>query len=175
MRKIAVFGSAFNPPTLGHKSIIDSLGHFDKVLLVPSIAHAWKKKMFDYNVRCDLVDVFISDLNLSNVERSQIEEQLPKLGGSVKTYTVLSELSKKNSQADITFVLGPDNLLNFEKFYKSEEILQCWSVLVCPEKVAIRSTEIRQRIADGSDIGCLTTPSVSSLLRKLSIEQLFTI
>ncbi|MDF4536048.1 nicotinate-nicotinamide nucleotide adenylyltransferase, partial [Vibrio parahaemolyticus] len=51
MKKIAVFGSAFNPPTLGHKSIIDSLGHFDLILLVPSIAHAWGKTMLDYELR----------------------------------------------------------------------------------------------------------------------------
>lgn len=62
MKKIAVFGSAFNPPTLGHKSIIDSLGHFDLILLVPSIAHAWGKTMLDYELRSQLVDQFIQDI-----------------------------------------------------------------------------------------------------------------
>ncbi len=48
MKKIAIFGSAFNPPSLGHKSVIESLSHFDLVLLEPSIAHAWGKNMLDY-------------------------------------------------------------------------------------------------------------------------------
>ncbi|GAL17771.1 hypothetical protein JCM19235_6324 [Vibrio maritimus] len=32
--------------------------------------------MLDYNVRCQLVDMFIDDLEQSNVERSDIEEAL---------------------------------------------------------------------------------------------------
>ena len=63
MTKIAVFGSAFNPPSLGHKSVIDSLSHFDLVLLVPSISHAWGKQMLSYEIRCELIDAFIRHCN----------------------------------------------------------------------------------------------------------------
>ena len=34
--KIAIFGSAFNPPTLGHLSVLERLTHFDRILLLPS-------------------------------------------------------------------------------------------------------------------------------------------
>ena len=64
MKKIAIFGSAFNPPSLGHKSVIESLSHFDLVLLEPSIAHAWGKNMLDYPTRCKMVDAFIKDMGL---------------------------------------------------------------------------------------------------------------
>ena len=92
MKKIAIFGSAFNPPSLGHKSVIDSLAHFDKILLVPSIAHAWGKEMLDFDTRCQLVNAFISDLSLDQVELSLIEKSLFTPGESVTTYAVLSEL-----------------------------------------------------------------------------------
>ncbi len=163
--KIAVFGSAFNPPSLGHKSVIDSLGHFDKVLLLPSISHAWGKQMLEYTSRCELVDAFIQDLTLHNVERSKVEEQLDKPGQSVTTFAVLSQLSEDFPQSEITFVLGPDNLFNFSKFYKAEEILSKWSVMACPEKVAIRSTDIRNRLANGASVDELTTPSVARILQ----------
>ncbi|MCV5855789.1 hypothetical protein OFN53_34760, partial [Escherichia coli] len=80
MKKIAIFGSAFNPPSLGHKSVIESLSHFDLVLLEPSIAHAWGKNMLDYPTRCKMVDVFIKDMGLSNVQRSDAEQALYQPG-----------------------------------------------------------------------------------------------
>ncbi|MGY3572129.1 nicotinate-nicotinamide nucleotide adenylyltransferase [Vibrio paucivorans] len=169
MSKIAVFGSAFNPPSLGHKSVIESLSHFDKVLLIPSIAHAWGKHMLDYSLRCQLVDVFIEDIAQPNVERSIVEEQLVEPGQSVTTYAVLSHLASQHPEAELTFVMGPDNLFNFAKFYKAEEILQRWNVLACPEKVQIRSTDIRKKLADGSNIGQMTTPKVAALLKELSL------
>ncbi|KEY90463.1 nicotinate-nucleotide adenylyltransferase [Candidatus Photodesmus katoptron] len=168
MRKIAAFGSAFNPPSLGHKSIITSLNHFDKILLIPSIYHPFGKKMINYQVRCQLVDAFITDINLLNVERSKIEEKLLKIEKPVKTYTLLLELSNEFPESDITFVLGPDNLLNFPNFYKSEEILKYWNILICPERISIRSSDIRQKLANGLNIDDLTTPSVLSLLKETS-------
>ncbi len=74
MTKIAVFGSAFNPPSLGHKSVIESLSHFDLILLVPSISHAWGKQMLSYEIRCELIDAFIHDLQSDKIQRSIVEE-----------------------------------------------------------------------------------------------------
>ncbi|WP_070964285.1 nicotinate-nicotinamide nucleotide adenylyltransferase [Vibrio sonorensis] len=166
MTKIAVFGSAFNPPSLGHKSVIESLSHFDKVLLLPSISHAWGKQMLDYQIRCQLLDAFISDLALENVERSRVEERLHKPDESVTTYAVLSSLTTSFPDADITFVLGPDNLFNFSKFYNAKEITERWNVLACPERVKVRSTDIRNAILQGESVETLTTPSVATLLQQ---------
>ncbi|MFY2506909.1 nicotinate-nicotinamide nucleotide adenylyltransferase [Vibrio pectenicida] len=164
MNKIAVFGSAFNPPSLGHKSIVESLRHFDRVLLVPSISHAWGKEMLEYAKRCHLVEAFIEDLLLENVELSLIEERVYQPKHTVTTYAVLSELQNQYPNDNITFVIGPDNLFNFAKFYKADEILSTWSVMACPEKVRVRSTDIRQAIAKKQDISSLTTPRVCQLL-----------
>ena len=169
MEKIAVFGSAFNPPSLGHKSVIDSLDHFDRILLVPSISHAWGKEMLDYDIRCQLIEAFINDIGSSKVELCKIEQELVTPGNSVTTYAVLTKVEEIFSHADITFVIGPDNLLNFDKFYKSSEILQRWSIMVCPERIPVRSTEIRRRLSDSSEISGLTTPSVEGLLKRLKV------
>ncbi|WP_420895545.1 hypothetical protein [Vibrio anguillarum] len=85
---------------------------------------------------------------------------------NVTTHAVLSLLQKQSPDADITFVMGPDNLFNFAKFYKAQDILQRWSVMACPEKVAIRSTDIRQRLAENLDITDLTTISVRKILQQ---------
>ncbi len=112
MKKIAIFGSAFNPPSLGHKSVIESLSHFDCVLLEPSVAHAWGKEMLDYPTRCKLVDAFIQDMGLANVRRSDTEQALYQPGQSVTTYALLNKTQEIYPAADITFVIGPDNFFS---------------------------------------------------------------
>ncbi|UTZ39398.1 nicotinate-nicotinamide nucleotide adenylyltransferase [Vibrio campbellii] len=164
MKKIAVFGSAFNPPSLGHKSVIESLSHFDLVLLEPSIAHAWGKNMLDYPIRCKLVDAFITDMGLSNVQRSDLEQALYQPGQSVTTFALLEKIQEIHTQADITFVIGPDNFFKFAKFYRAEEIMERWAVMACPEKVNIRSTDIRNALVEGKDISAFTTPTVNKML-----------
>lgn len=164
MKKIAVFGSAFNPPSLGHKSVIESLSHFDLVFLEPSIAHAWGKNMLDYPIRCKLVDAFIKDMGLSNVQRSDLEQALYQPGQSVTTFALLEKIQEIHTQADITFVIGPDNFFKFAKFYRAEEIMERWAVMACPEKVNIRSTDIRNALVEGKDISAFTTPTVNKML-----------
>ncbi|WP_341664637.1 nicotinate-nicotinamide nucleotide adenylyltransferase [Vibrio sp.] len=164
MNKIAVFGSAFNPPSIGHQSVIESLTNFDRVLLVPSISHAWGKEMLDYSKRCELLEAFIKDLSLKNVELSRIEERLYKPEKSVTTYAVLKETQNEYPDDHLTFVIGPDNLFNFGKFYQADKILEAWSVMACPEIVKVRSTDIRTRLTQNQDISSLTTPRVCKLL-----------
>lgn len=164
MKQIAVFGSAFNPPSLGHKSVIDSLEHFDEIILVPSIAHAWGKEMLDYGVRCQLADAFIHDLANPKISRSMIEETLYQPNQSVTTYEVLNALQSDHQDAHLTFIVGPDNLLNFSKFYKAKDILNQFSLLCCPEVMPIRSSQIRDCLLQGQSIAEMTTPTVVNLI-----------
>jgi nicotinate-nucleotide adenylyltransferase len=170
--KIAIFGSAFNPPSLGHRSVIESLTHFDIVLLIPSIAHAWGKEMLDYKLRCEMLDLFIHDLGCKTFQRSTIEEELYVPGGRVTTYAVLEKAQELYPSADITFVIGPDNFFNFHKFYKAEEILSRWAVMACPEKVAIRSTDIRNELEKMRSVTKLTTKSVANFLIKNNLYKI---
>lgn len=162
---IAVFGSAFNPPSLGHKSVLERLHHFDRVLLLPSYAHAWGKVMIDYDARCELVEAFIDDLSLPNLELSRLEQEMAVGNEPITTFAVLSELQARIPGAEFTFVIGPDNFLNFAKFYKSQEILNKWQILACPETVNVRSTKIRDNIVKKRSISHLTTAKVARMLK----------
>ena len=162
---IAVFGSAFNPPSLGHKSVLERLQHFDRVLLLPSYSHAWGKEMLDYDARCELVEAFIDDLKLPNLELSRLEQDMAVGNEPITTFAVLSELQRRMPDAELTFVVGPDNFLNFAKFYKSAEILNRWQVLACPETVNVRSTQIRENIINKRAISHLTTKKVATMLQ----------
>nr|WP_244875229.1 nicotinate-nicotinamide nucleotide adenylyltransferase [Vibrio litoralis] len=168
---IAIFGSAFNPPSLGHKSVLERLKHYDLVLLVPSIAHTWGKDMLEYSARCEMVEAFIRDaklenLQISNVEAEILQSNVEEQGQSVTTYAVMTALQERYPQSQLTFVLGPDNFLNFGKFYKADEITTKWSILACPETLPVRSTQIRQRLANHQSIDDLTTPSVEIYIQE---------
>lgn len=162
--KIALFGSAFNPPSLGHASVIESLGHFDNIILLPSISHAWGKDMLDFDIRCKLIELFIQDIGCEKLSLSTIEKELLQPEKSVTTYDVLCLLEERYPYADISFIIGPDNLKNFHKFYKSDEILTRWSIVVCPERLPIRSTLIRENLIGMKSIANMTTPSVEKYL-----------
>ncbi|ROV60568.1 nicotinate-nicotinamide nucleotide adenylyltransferase [Vibrio ponticus] len=169
MTKIAVFGSAFNPPSLGHRSVIESLGHFDRVLLLPSIAHAWGKEMLDYSIRVDLIHAFIEDLALANLECCTIEQDLfAQSNQPVTTFAVLSALQEKYPEAELTFVMGPDNFFSFAKFYNAQEIAKRWFVMACPERVNVRSTDIRLALQQKQSINHLTTEKVCKILTENS-------
>lgn len=161
---IAIFGSAFNPPSLGHQSVITRLAHFDKVLLLPSFSHAWGKQMLDYDARCKLVEAFIEDMSQDNLELSTLEKEIAVGSEAITTFAVLEALEKQHPDANLTFVVGPDNFLNFGKFFKADEIMQRWQVLACPETVKVRSTQIREQIINGHTISHLTTTKVARML-----------
>ena len=170
--KIAVFGSAFNPPSLGHKDVIESLSHFDQVLLVPSISHAWGKQMLSFETRCTMVELFIKDIKLENIKLSKVERKIYCPGESVTTYAVLKALQNDYPNSEITFVIGPDNLLKFDRFFKASEILKYWSVMACPEKLPIRSTNIRENRLKMRSVAKLTTTSVEKYLIEHKLYEL---
>lgn len=161
---LAVFGSAFNPPSLGHRSVLERLRHFDRVLLMPSYNHAWGKVMLNYDARCDLVNAFIQDIGQSNLELSRLEQDIAIDEQAVTTHAVLTALQQLHPDTNITFIVGPDNFLNFHKFYKADEILHRWQILACPEIVPIRSSLIRETLVNHGDVSGYTTPTVNTLL-----------
>lgn len=151
--KIAVFGSAFNPPTYSHLKIIEHLtGLFDKVLVVPCYSHNFGKKMIAYEDRLAMARLLVSHLN-SKVEISEIEARLFKEEVS-RTYTLLKALKKESPDDDFIFVCGEDNGSpeNWAKFYKYDLIDKEFSKYVMPDQGMTRSTLVREKLARGESV-----------------------
>lgn len=147
--KIAVFGSAFNPPQRGHFDVISKVSNdYDLVILVPSFAHAFGKVMADYDYRLEILKVFANLFEKDNVIISDIERELSDGKEVVYTYDVLKALSQNYKAASsIEFIIGPDNEENWDKFYKAQEIKDQWGYKVYPETVKVRSTIVRELLA----------------------------
>lgn len=147
--KVAVFGSAFNPPHLGHKDVIEQLlPNFDMVFLVPAFAHAFGKAMESYEHRCAMLEKFVleffdgdSRLIINYIEQdiAQTKEE----GAPIYTWDVMTTLREYHENVDLSFVIGPDNKAVWNKFYKADDIEQEFELFYAEERKPMRSTLCR--------------------------------
>ncbi|CAH7339717.1 Nicotinate-nucleotide adenylyltransferase [Vibrio chagasii] len=170
MTKIGVFGSALNPMTLGHVDAIkQALELCDRVLVVPSFSHAFSKKMKPFDLRVELARKTVeAEFAGGLVEVSTVEQELSKtIEGAIYTYDLLDSLSKADPENEYVFLCGTDNIQNFDAFYKSDEIMNGWSVLGLEERVAIRSTYVRNNVVEGLNIKNMVSSSIESDVKKI--------
>jgi nicotinate-nucleotide adenylyltransferase len=159
MQRIGVFGASFNPPTLGHKNVIDqALPFFDEILLVPSLAHAFHKSLIAIEHRLAMLAMLVGywplaeqqKLKIFNIEatlHSKKTDQLP-----IYTFDVLTAITdfyqKNQVPCQISFILGPDIALDavWQKFYRYRDIENTWPLFIAKELLAIHSTDVKSCI-----------------------------
>ena len=165
MSRIAVMGSAFNPPSLGHKDVVEqALKQCDQVWLVPAFRHAWGKSMAPYPQRCQMVELFVQDIADPRVSLCAIEHEIAG-EQPVYSYDLLAALQTRIQPNDqLLLVIGPDNAAAFDKFYRASDIRQQWQLLVVKERISVRSTKIRTALQQHKPITEMTTPSVAAFL-----------
>ena len=165
MSRIAVMGSAFNPPSLGHKDVVEqALKQCDQVWLVPAFRHAWGKKMAAYQQRCEMVDLFVQDIADPRVSLCAIEHEIAS-DKPVYSFDLLAALQTRIQPDDqLLLVIGPDNAAAFDKFYRASDIRQRWQLLVVKERISVRSTKIRTALQQHKSITAMTTPGVAAFL-----------
>jgi nicotinate-nucleotide adenylyltransferase len=167
MKKIGVFGSSFNPPTLGHRDVIlQAATQFDEILLVPSVAHAFQKKMIPIPHRLNMIRLFIESqpfnipVKIFNIEIS-IQERNGK-HKPVYTFDMMSALTEYyqllHKAVELHFILGPDNATPaiWQKFYRYKDIEKKWPLFVATEKLPIHSSAVRKLIQTESNQALLT-------------------
>lgn len=122
--KIAIYGGAFDPPTIAHQQIIKSLKEVaDEVWMMPCYSHLFDKKMSSPEQRiamCQIVagieDIVVCDYEF-NLERS------------ITTYESLRGLSEIYPEHDFNFVMGGDNLCNLPKWDKHEQLIAEFGII----------------------------------------------
>jgi nicotinate-nucleotide adenylyltransferase len=164
-KRIGIIGSAFNPPHLGHKDIIEQIyKDYDEILLIPSYRHAFGKNMVPYQDRLYMAsmlgEAFHAEKHLkfeheTAIMTSAIERDLGINNDKpVYTFDVLNELEQRylnaNIQPELTFIIGPDNATHetWNKFYRGEEIVKRWNLRAVSERIPVHSTLIRELISD---------------------------
>ena len=171
MKTLVYFGSAFNPPHLGHMQCLQYLvgqPGVAKVLAGPSKAHAYGKDMAPFETRVALTRRLL-ELHGIDVEVSTIEADIEQPGSPVYTYDVLVALQKRYPTYTVAFGMGPDNALEFSRFYRADDIKARFPLVVVPSMAPTRSTELRAAARSGNceELAYYTDPSLVDILIQL--------
>ena len=167
--KILIFGGTFNPIHNGHlilaEHCINEEG-FDKVVFIPTM-NPYYKDTLDFDTRLKMLKMAIKDND--KFAYSSIEKRYNLEG---KLYLILEKISKL-SDDDITILIGSDSLMNLDWWYKIDQILKKYKVLVLKrddedEAIAMKIAEYKEKY--GADIKVLNNKRVeisSSMIREM--------
>ncbi len=169
--RIGIYGGSFNPIHKGHTELAASIvqqGLVDELWLLVSPLNPLKSgevsDIAEYGHRLRMAQ--LATEGIEGVKVSDFERHLP-----VPSYTVttLDELHKAYPEHEFTLVIGADNWEQFPRWYRADEIIEKYRVLIyrrpgceieetsLPASVHvvdtplfdISSTQIRTSIADG--------------------------
>ena len=150
--RLGVFGSAFDPPTLGHLDVLQqAAGCHQRILLVPSVFHAFDKKPLPFERRLQMLQCFINDAKIAcPLEICTLENELlaRNPGRPVYTYDLMTALTKQY-QGEISFIRGPDNAQPevWQRFYRWQDIEAQWPIFTAQQRVDVRSSDVRRILA----------------------------
>lgn len=127
--KIGIFGGTFDPIHIGHVNVVEevkfALG-LDKIIVVPAFLSPHKSSSTlgaEERMRCvslaleDYGNVFVSDFEISQ-------------GKSIYSYDTLQYFNHLYPDDEIIFIIGTDQYVNFDKWYRYDDILKIFRVAV---------------------------------------------
>lgn len=170
--KILIFGGTFNPIHNGHlilaENSINEEG-FDKVVFIPTM-NPYYKDTLDFDTRLKMLKMAIKDND--KFTYSSIEKKYNLEG---KLYLILEKILEL-SDDDITILIGSDSLMNLDWWYKIDEILKKYKILVLKrddedEAIITKIAEYKEKY--GADIKVLNNKRVeisSSMIREMIKE-----
>lgn len=130
MGKIVVFGGSFNPPTRAHYTLGLKALEFldgDRLCFVPVGDKYSKDGLIESKHRVNMLNLLCDNYNNDRVDVDLTEVSAQ---GNLNTINTLRVLGEKYNNATLYFLLGADNLLHLTEWYKAEEILRDYKILV---------------------------------------------
>ena len=127
--KIGIYGGTYNPIHLGHTQLAQSLVSsqvVDEVWLMVSPQNPLKgNDAADYDHRYTMACLAVAGLN--GVKASDFERSLPLPSYTINT---LQALQQAYPQHEFSLVIGADNWQRFHRWYRSDEILNHFRILI---------------------------------------------
>lgn len=170
MKKIGIFGGAFDPPHIGHligaQYAAEQLS-LDKVIFVPSGNHPFKEGTLVASAeqRFAMTKLAIAGNPIFDVSDVEIRKE-----GKSFTFETLEHFSALYPDGTLSFLIGTDNIKDFSSWKHPEKIVELATVVVLNREVVripkqenefmarflyldtptieISSTEVRNRLAE---------------------------
>lgn len=134
---VAVYGGSFNPPTIAHENIskdILSLEGVDKFIYLPVGDKYEKPDLIESFHRLNMLEIMVKKLKEEKINSVEISDLEIKSRNLLYTIDSLREVKKFHSDKEIAFVMGTDNLIDFENWEKPIELLQEFYFIVIERK-----------------------------------------
>lgn len=190
--KVAIFGGTFNPIHIGHLIMAQYVKNFsevDKVIFVPNGVPPHK------NIDIALPEDRFEMVRLSIEDNPDFEISDFEIKNKGPSWTINTLNYFATSCEKVYFILGSDNLFEIKKWYRAEEILKKFPIIVLPRErdttlirrqieefgiqfaakmvlidmpiIDISSTEIRRLIRENKSIRYMVHPKVEEyIIRK---------
>ena len=177
-QRVAVFGGSFDPIHNGHLALageVVSRGLADEVWLMvtPQNPHKQDKILSDERLRIQMAQLAVEGMD--GVKACDFEFSLPRPSYTLTTLTALDEAF---TDKEFCLLIGADNWEKFDRWYKGDEILSRYGIIVYPrgsegepplpsgvrwlpaKLYDISSTMVRAAVAAGNDITDLVPATV---------------
>lgn len=182
--RIGIFGGRFDPVHIGHLILAQDVlehAHLDKILFLLSYSPPHKEVSLSFENRLLLLKTALTPFK--KFEVCTIEREL----ALEKSYTVrvLEVLKKRFYKDELFFIMGEDQFINLNTWYKPHKLFELSKVIVLKRHegeiktylsdrvlyvnrriVEVSSTEIRERIKNGLPITCLVPSEVETLIKE---------
>ncbi len=182
--KVAIFGGSFDPIHNGHLALAAEVlgrGLASEVwfMVTPQNPHKQGSRLSDEQQRLQMVQMAIE--GMPGIKASDFEFSLPRPSYTLNTLTALDEAYPDK---EFSLLIGADNWEKFDKWYKGDEILSRYGVIVYPrgndsepELPAgvcwlparlhdVSSTMVRAAVAAGEDITSMVPAAVARYINE---------
>lgn len=117
---IGIFGGSFDPVHLGHKKLADFMTEklqLDKMLIIPAALSPFKERCADGMDRYNMCRLQFSS------EPFEVSDIELRRGGKSYTVETLRSIREQYPEARLYLIIGSDQLLSFNRWYRFSEIL----------------------------------------------------
>tara|TARA_Y100000590_G_scaffold283487_1_gene318904 strand:+ start:165 stop:743 length:579 start_codon:yes stop_codon:yes gene_type:complete len=125
--KIFFLGGTFDPPHIGHAKIVEKcINKCDKFILIPTMKSPHKKHnpLANSFHRLNMLKLIFNDNEKIFIDDFEITSNLKNY-----TYITVEYLKSKYKDAELTMILGYDQLLNFKNWKESNQILKSVNIM----------------------------------------------
>jgi len=183
--RMGILGGTFDPPHLGHIALAESAIvelSLNKVLFIPARIPPHKSSI---SVTPESNRFEMLSLAVSEYPNFDITDMEFKRSGKSYTYETVLELKKLYPENELFFIIGADNILEMESWYKPDGLISMINFAAAnrpgfdpsgkfKDKVKmfemkpydLSSTEIRAKIASGDDVAGFLHPAVNDYINK---------
>ena len=186
-KRTVIFGGSFDPIHVGHMALAREVclrGLADEVwfMVSPQNPHKQGSRLSDEQQRLQMVQMAIE--GMPGIKACDFEFSLPRPSYTLNTLTALDEAYPDQ---EFSLLIGADNWEKFDKWYKGDEILSRYGVIVYPRgndsepalPAGVRwlparlhdvsSTMVRTAVAAGEDIASMVPAAVARYINENKI------